>query len=273
MRMPQASTDREATVAVEALLAWFAAEARPWPWRRSRDRWVVLVAEVCLQQTQVMRAAPHIERILERFPTAGALAGAPLSELLELWTGLGYPRRARNLWLAAGIIDSDGWPRDFRDLPGVGDYTAAALACFADEQPVLPLDINTRRVSGRLFPGGVPAVEHDPWQWGQALMELGQRVCRARAWCEQCPVQRVCPSRGTDEVVASPRQQRYEGSLRQRRGDLLRAVTRNGAAPIERDVEAARTLLADGLVGQCGDDVVSLSVERSPGGAANADAG
>jgi A/G-specific adenine glycosylase len=244
----QSTRDRAVS---DALLEWFAAEGRDWPWRRTRDRWVVLVSEVCLQQTQVARAAGHVERILAAYPTACDLAVAPLGELLALWQGLGYPRRARNLWLAAQHIARHGWPDDYTDLPGVGPYTAAALRCFADEQPVVPPDINTRRVQARLFPNGTPQPD-DAWSWGQAIMELGQVHCRARASCDTCPVTTLCPSSGTDEVIASPRQKRYEGSMRQRRGTLLKALTTDGEVAIDIDPEAAATLVADGLASDSG---------------------
>ena len=245
---------------VQELLAWFDRDGRDWPWRRSRDRWVVLVCEVCSQQTQIARAAPFVDRILDRFPTPGDLAAAPLGELLELWQGLGYPRRARNLWLAAQQLAEHGWPDDLRELPGVGPYTDAAIRCFADEQPVVPPDINTRRVLARCFPDGAPTHEELPlladraWAWGSALMELGQTSCRARADCDSCPIEQLCPSTGTADVIASPRQARYEGSMRQRRGRLLRALTTDGAAPWDDDPDAAESLVADGLASRGGRD-------------------
>ncbi len=234
-------------------MTWFAQEGRDWPWRATRDRWKILVSEVCLQQTQVHRAAPYIDRILARFPEPGALACAPLSELLELWQGLGYPRRARNLHHAAQQIDADGWPDRYLDLPGVGPYTDAALRCFADEEAIVPIDINTRRVISRLFPDGaptpdsVPLVAQHAWTWGQAVMELGQRTCTARAQCDSCPLAHLCPSHGTDEVIASAPQKRYAGSMRQRRGDLLRALLADGYVDVSRDSAAAASLIADGL--------------------------
>lgn len=244
--------DADAQLA-HAILDWFDRDGRDWPWRRTRDRWTVLVCEVCSQQTQIARAAPYVERILARFPSAADLAAADLAELLVLWQGLGYPRRARNLHLAARQIAACGWPADLRELPGVGPYTAAAIRCFADEHPVVPPDINTRRVLARCFPAGAPTHESMPalaeraWSWGSALMELGQTSCRARASCDECPVAELCPSAGTEQVIASPRQARYAGSLRQRRGVLLRAVTRAGAARWDDDPEAAESLVQDGL--------------------------
>lgn len=243
-----------------AILDWFDVHGRDWPWRASRDRWTVLVCEVCSQQTQLGRAAPYIERIIMRFPTPSELARADLAELLVLWQGLGYPRRARNLWLAAQRISTDGWPTDLRELPGVGPYTDAAVRCFADEAPIVPPDINTRRVLARCFPQGSPTHETMPllgeraWAWGSAVMELGQTSCRARAACNACPVQQLCPSAGTQEVIASPRQARYAGSMRERRGRLLRAVTSDGCAAWDDDPDAARTLVDDGLARRGGDE-------------------
>ncbi len=241
-----------------AILDWFDVEGRDWPWRSSRDRWTVLVCEVCSQQTQIARAAPYVERILDRFPTPADLAHAELGELLAMWQGLGYPRRARNLWLAAQVIDEHGWPDDLRELPGVGPYTDAAIRCFADEQPVMPPDINTRRVLARCFPGGAPDATGLPllaeraWAWGSAVMELGQTSCRAKASCDACPVMSMCPSAGTDDVIASPRQARYAGSMRQRRGTLLKSITAAGSAAWDDDPEAAASLVADGLASRGG---------------------
>lgn len=255
--MPVPTTDR---ALVEAILAWFDREGRDWPWRRSRDRWVVLVCEVCSQQTQLARAAAYVERILDRYPTPHDLAAAELGELLVLWQGLGYPRRARNLWLAAQQLAVHGWPDDLRTLPGVGLYTEAAIRCFADEQPVVPPDINTRRVLGRCFPDGAPSHADLPvlgeraWTWGSALMELGQTSCRAQARCTECPVESLCPSAGTLEVIASPRQKRYAGSMRQRRGKLLRAITDQGFASWHDDEDAAQSLVDDGLASRGGND-------------------
>lgn len=254
----------------ETLLTWFVREGRDWPWRETRDRWRILVSEVCLQQTQVERAARHIESILAVFPTPKELAHAPLGELLALWQGLGYPRRARNLWLSAQQIDADGWPTNYRELPGVGEYTAAALRCFADEEPIVPPDINTRRVMTRLFldspptPDEYPRLKEHAWSWGQAVMELGQRICRARAQCEECPVLKLCPSAGTADVIASPRQSKFEGSFRQRRGKLLRAITIDGEVCVDQDIEAAQSLVADGLASLSADgNILIAPIERN----------
>ncbi len=252
-----------------AILDWFDVEGRDWPWRASRDRWTVLVCEVCSQQTQIARAAPFVEHILDRFKTPRDLAHAELGELLAMWQGLGYPRRARNLWLAAQELDRNGWPDDLRALPGVGPYTDAAIRCFADEEAVVPPDINTRRVLARCFPDGAPTADGLPllaeraWAWGSAVMELGQTSCRAKAACVACPVAALCPSAGTEHVIASPRQARYAGSMRQRRGTLLRAITATGAAAWDDDPEAAESLVADGLASRGGTEDELLMPPRS----------
>lgn len=237
------------------LVSWFQREGRhDLPWRQTRDRWTVLVSEICLQQTQVDRALPFIVRILNRFPTPEHMARAPLSELLRLWQGLGYPRRARNLHAASQILTDNGWPRDYTQLPGVGPYTADALRCFADEEPVVPADINTRRVGARLFADvSMPSSSDDAWAFGQAVMELGQRHCRARPACPSCPMNDVCPSAGTTRVIASPRQKPYAGSMRERRGSILRRLSDHDAVPRGTDEEAEQTLINDELIIVTGD--------------------
>ncbi|MGB1377360.1 MAG: A/G-specific adenine glycosylase, partial [Miltoncostaeaceae bacterium] len=132
--------------AVRRLVRWFDRHGPDLPWRRTRDRWAVLVSEVMLQATPVARVVPYYEDWMRRWPAPGDLASVTVGEALAAWQGLGYPRRARNLHAAAGVIAAHGWPAPTRyeDLPGVGRYTADALRCFADEQPVLPEDVNVR---------------------------------------------------------------------------------------------------------------------------------
>src|SRR5262249_56691647 len=155
---PAAGRGRCGVTDVEALLAWFAREGADLPWRRTRDRYSVLVAEVMLQSTQVPRVVPYYERWTARWPTPEALAAAPLGEVLAAWHGLGFPRRARNLHAAARAVAAGGWPPDDRlaDLPGVGPYTAAAILCLADGRAVLPVHTNLRRALARRFPGCWP---------------------------------------------------------------------------------------------------------------------
>jgi A/G-specific adenine glycosylase len=185
---------------------------------------------------------------MARWPTVETLAAARLADVLAQWQGLGYPRRARDLHRAARLVASSGWPEDLRELPGIGAYVEAAIRCFALEQPVLPVDVNVRRVLTRRLPGGVD-ISGDPWRAGQALMEFGQRICTARPRCAECPVFNGCLGPAADTVGEAPRRQpRFEGSLRQRRGQLLARVIGQGAVPVRRaEREAADGLVADGL--------------------------
>jgi A/G-specific adenine glycosylase len=251
--------------AVAALIDWFADAGADFPWRRTRDRYAVLVAEVQLQSTQAARVVPYFEAWMARWPSACVLAAAPLSEVLAAWQGLGYPRRARNLHRAARQICASGWPPDDRltDLPGVGPYTAAAIRCFADGAPVLPPDTNVARVLARRFPAGWPGTpEGAGWVVGQAFMDLGREWCTARAprCASGCPVREGCPAADADTVLEMTpprrRQSRYAGSLRQRRGALLRELTSGGRVAVARDAEAAATLVADGLADVVGADLV-----------------
>jgi A/G-specific adenine glycosylase len=185
---------------------------------------------------------------MERWPTVDTLASASLAEVLAQWQGLGYPRRARDLHRSARIVAASGWPDDLTELPGVGPYVAAAIACFALEQPVLPLDVNVRRVLDRRFRGGLD-IAGDPWRAGQAIMEFGQRICTARPRCAICPVHDGCPGSGETRDPRPPRRQApFQGSLRQRRGWLLRQVLAAGAVTVgDGDREVAEGLALDGL--------------------------
>jgi len=239
--------------ALRALVRWWTEHGRELPWRATRDPYAVLVAEVMSHQTQVRRAAAYWERWMERWPTAEALAAASLGEVLAAWTGLGYPRRARDLHRAAGAIVVAGWPPPDRlhELPGVGPYTAAAVRCFAYEEAILPRDANVTRVLTRRFPGGLRS-EGDAWRVGQAVMEFGQRVCAARPACAGCPLRDGCLvalAPGWDPAPRPSRQAPYAGSLRERRGRLLRAAIGDpGTARLQDDEPAARSLLDDGLL-------------------------
>jgi A/G-specific adenine glycosylase len=232
-----------------AVLDWWTVNARRLPWRASRDVYAVWVSEVMAAQTTVSRAAEAWVRWMERWPTVDALAAASLREVLGQWQGLGYPRRARDLHRSAQIVARSGWPEDLRTLPGVGPYIAAAVRCFAREEPVLPVDVNVRRVLRRRFAGDID-ISGDPWRAGQALMEFGQRVCTARPKCGACPVRDGCAGPETGDRGAGParRQKPFEGSVRQRRGRLLRRVLDEGAVRVgEGELEVAASLVADGL--------------------------
>jgi len=244
-------------VVVQRLVDWFQREGADLPWRRTRDRYRVLVAEAQLQATPVARVLPYYERFVERWPTVGDLARAELGEILAEWQGLGYPRRARNLHAAAAVVAASGWPAPERltDLPGVGAYTAAAIRCFADGEDLLPVDTNAARVAARRFPGGWPGAPGIGWEAGQAVMDLGRLWCTARAprCADGCPLREGCPAAeaGTVRELTPVRrpQGRYEGSMRQRRGALLRELAERGWVSESRDPEAAASLVADGLAG------------------------
>jgi A/G-specific adenine glycosylase len=230
----------------ERLLAWYGEHGRSLPWRKTRDPYAILVSEVMLQQTQVERVIPRWLAWLERWPKPDALAGASPADVIRAWQGLGYNRRALNLHRAARAIAEDGWPDDLTELPGVGEYTAAAIRSFAHGEAVLPVDTNVRRVQAR--------TEHEfgP-DCGQALMDLGATVCLARIpRCGVCPLADDCPSRGrTYEPLR--KQSRFEGSFRQRRAELLRLVAEKPRPGGELDPEAVAALARDGLVEQVGD--------------------
>jgi A/G-specific adenine glycosylase len=200
----------------QALLDWYAEHARDLPWRRQRDPYAVWVSEVMLQQTRAETVIPYFTRWMERFPTVMSLASASQDEVLGLWEGLGYYRRAHNLHRAAQILvsDHDGkLPGDvdgLRDLPGIGPYTAAAIAAISFNQDVIAVDGNLRRVISRLIDLTVDprSVEGDSqlrsWALGelpagqsshfnQALMDLGSMVCLPRApKCGVCPLTQSC---------------------------------------------------------------------------------
>jgi A/G-specific adenine glycosylase len=239
----------------DALLEWYGRAARDLPWRRTRDPYAILVSEVMLQQTQVARVVPRYVAWLERWPTPEALAAAPVADVLAAWVGLGYNRRALRLREACAAVADGGWPDDLRTLPGIGPYTAAAVGAFAFGRPELPVDTNVRRVLERT--GFAPAAT--PPELGQALMELGALVCRAReAACGVCPVAASCASAGA--VVVAPRgragdgiaRERFEDSNRWVRGRIVEALAAGTELPegieLERLERAVEGLVRDGLV-------------------------
>ncbi|MFL5946508.1 MAG: A/G-specific adenine glycosylase [Gaiellaceae bacterium] len=224
-----------------ALLAWFESNQRDLPWRRTDDPYAILVSEVMLQQTQVERVVPRYLRWLERWPSAVALAAAPLADVIREWQGLGYNRRAVSLHRAAQHVAAQGWPDDLTGLPGVGPYTAAAIANFALGEPVLPVDTNVRRVQERTGASFGP-------ECAQALFDLGATVCLARVpRCGVCPLAADCPSRGR-RYEPLRKQSRFDGSFRQRRAQALRAVADGPRPLVDLDREAVAALERDGLV-------------------------
>jgi A/G-specific adenine glycosylase len=271
----------------EPLLTWYARAARDLPWRAPEaGPWSVLVSEFMLQQTPVSRVLPAHARWLGRWPSPGALAAEPPSEAIREWGRLGYPRRALRLHETARIITSKhsgnvpSSIEELRALPGVGSYTAAAIASFAFGQRHAVLDTNVRRVLARLTAGSaapasasvsvaetrlaeslLPDVPPIAARWSVAVMELGALVCGAgKPRCGECPLADQCawlaagrPVPGTDRPA-----QRYEGTDRQCRGRVL-AVLRESPRPVPRagfDViwpdqaqlnRALAGLIADGL--------------------------
>ncbi|WP_253943865.1 A/G-specific adenine glycosylase [Nocardioides marmotae] len=244
----------------EPVLRWYDAHARDLPWRRPEaSPWSVMVSELMLQQTPVSRVLPVHEQWLERWPTPADLAAEPTGEAVRMWGRLGYPRRALRLHAAAtAIVERHGGevPRDHAALlalPGVGDYTAAAIASFAFGQRHVVLDTNVRRVLARTV-GGVelpaqhvtkaereaaaellPEDEATAATWAVAVMELGALVCTAaRPRCTECPVASLCAWRaaGHPAYDGPPRKvQTWAGTDRQCRGRLL-AVLRDADGPV-----------------------------------------
>lgn len=202
------------------LMRWYRRVGRDLPWRRTRDPYEVLVSEFMLQQTQVSRVAEYYHRFLQRYPTVQHLARAAPAQVREVWQGLGYYRRAANLHRLARVVVEQNQgriPREteaLRQLPGVGRYTAGAVATFAYEQATPAIDTNVGRVIRRAFHprarGGagekrvwstgarlVPRAGNPAWTFNQAIMELGALVCTARvAKCGECPVRSICRTGG-----------------------------------------------------------------------------
>jgi A/G-specific adenine glycosylase len=224
-----------------ALLAWFSQNGRDLPWRRARDPYHVLVSEVMLQQTQASRVVSRWHAWLQRWPTVAALAAASAGEVIREWQGLGYNRRALSLHRAARVVAERGWPDDLTELPGVGRYTADAVACFALGRPVLPVDVNVQRVQERTG-------ERFDHTCAQALMDLGATVCIARIpRCGDCPLAEACPSRGRS-FEPLRKQGPFEGSFRQRRARTLSLVAERPRPLSTLDADAVRALEKDELV-------------------------
>jgi A/G-specific adenine glycosylase len=245
--------------ATDALLRWYGREGRDLPWRHTRDPYAVLVSEVMLQQTQVARVIPRFEAWLRRWPDASSLAAATPADVLREWVGLGYNRRALRLRDACVVVDRDGWPASaagLRALPGVGPYTAAALASFAFGEQVAAVDVNVARVAARvgtepegLLPVGRAAA------FNHAMMDLGATVCTARRpRCGACPVASWCASAGEVPEPAPRRgaRQRFEDTDRFARGRIVAALAAGAQVPEglgeERTARALAGLERDGLV-------------------------
>lgn len=286
-----------------SLAGWFARTGRDLPWRSPDvDAWAILVSEVMLQQTPVARVLPVWETWMRRWPSPAALAAEPAGEAVRAWGKLGYPRRALRLHECARVLrDAHGGvvPHDVESLltlPGVGDYTARAVACFAYGRRAPVVDVNVRRVVARAIDGrgrpGSPYAPRDhaaveallPADAGEArvfsaaLMELGALVCVARnPRCGECPLRDGCAwvAAGSPEPEGPPpRVQRFAGTDRQVRGRLM-DVLRGTDGPVPRselDVvwgdgaqrdRCLLSLLEDGLVELTGDGLFALAGEAS----------
>jgi A/G-specific adenine glycosylase len=229
----------------DALLDWYAANRRELPWRGTSDPYAILVSEVMLQQTQVARVIPRYEAWLERWPTAASLAAAPVAEVLGEWVGLGYNRRALRLREACAVVAERGWPQDLAELPGVGPYTAAALAAFAFGRDTVALDTNVRRLFRRLGRELAPRPGEGPL-FNQATIELGALVCRARApRCGACPLAHDCSWDG-DPVAERAPVVRFEDTDRWVRGRVVAALAAGEELPVVEPGRLERAL--DGLV-------------------------
>jgi A/G-specific adenine glycosylase len=268
---------------------WFVANQRDLPWRADGyPAWGILVSEIMLQQTPVVRVIPRLEQWLERWPTPAALAASPSGDAVRAWERLGYPRRALNLHAAAvaitrdhgGIVPSD--VDELLALPGIGQYTARAVAAFAFGKRVPVVDTNVRRVLARAIDGQgeagpasttrdlaameaqLPAGDAEARTFNAGAMELGAVICTARSpSCDACPIAQQCAWRvaGYPEYAGAKRavQKKYEGSDRQVRGVILGALrARDGALPPDElehlwpePLQRSRALgglLTDGLV-------------------------
>lgn len=279
----------------ERLIDWFDEAGRDLPWRRDASPWAVMVSELMLQQTPVSRVLPVYQAWVERWPSPAALAKASTGDAVRAWGRLGYPRRALRLHAAAtAIVQQHGGEvptahDELLALPGVGEYTAAAIASFAYGQRQVVLDTNVRRVFARIV-GGVqfPAAsltaaereqarallpDQDAHRWAAATMELGALICTARApRCDACPVADLCRWRqaGYPAYDGPPRRgQSWAGTDRQCRGRLM-AVLRDSPVPVPKiqlDLvwpdamqreRALDGLVADGLVEPLDDEMYRL---------------
>lgn len=272
-----------------ALLRWYKDNGRDLPWRHTRNPYRILVSEIMLQQTQVDRVIPKYRAFLKAFPTVQHLALAPLSGVIRAWVGLGYNRRAVYLHEAAKVVVEKFGGRvpvtipELEALPGVGAYTAGAIACFAGGSREAFLDTNIKRVIGRLFldvqkkrlPNEkdlfvlaehcIPATSDDAYAWHHALMDLGALVCTAaKPKCEKCPLKRVCPFPPFRKTIqkshyAKP-QSVFKNSDRFWRGRILaivgtktvgaslHALVRHNVLPVRRIKKIVRGLCKDGLL-------------------------
>ena len=263
------------------ILDWFDNHKRDLPWRNT-DAWGVMVSEFMLQQTPVVRVLPKWHEWMQKWPEPAALASAKKSDVISAWGRLGYPRRALRLYESAKVIATEHnnivprAPEVLRSLPGVGDYTAAAIAAFAYGDSTLVLDVNIRRFFARVYDGvETPSQSLSQYErslreklipaegakWAAATMEFGALICTARSpLCAQCPVKRSCAWRaaGYPKSEVKSKTQEWHGTDRKCRGTVVQALRENKkmtAKALQKlwDNEdqmnkALKTLLADGLI-------------------------
>ena len=287
--MPSSKPSRRRAGA-KALRAWYAPRRGAYPWRETRDPYAIWVSELMLQQTQASRVVPAYRAFLARFPTVRTLAAASRRDVVRAWDGLGYNRRA--VWLSEGaraIVREHGGrvprdPRVLRTLPGVGPYTAAAVSSMAFGEPLAVVDTNVRRVVARVHLAvdgrAAPSARvwdlaqawldrNDPVTWNQAVMDLGREVCRPRPRCGDCPLAQVCRFRaagatGAKAVRGRGSQPAFEGSSRQVRGAVVRALRSHETLSVRR--LAAETGFGSERVGAAIDGLAADGlVERSGG--------
>jgi A/G-specific adenine glycosylase len=267
-----------------ALRAWYRPRSEGYPWRRDGiGPYAILVSEVMLQQTQAARVAAAFDGFLRRFPTVSSLAAAAPADVLRAWSGLGYHRRAVALHEAARTIvrvhggEVPGDPEALQHLPGVGPYTASAVAAIAFGRPVVAIDVNVRRVASRVVLGReledrddpriaaaarVLLDRRDPASWNQAMMDLGREVCRPTPRCEGCPLEPWCRFRSAGRPGRSApaqKQSPFEGSNRQVRGRIVAVLRERPSAGLsslgaatgfgaDRVGSAVTALVRDGIV-------------------------
>lgn len=244
----------------KALLRWYSAEKRDLPWRRTRDPYAVWLSEVMLQQTRVDTVIPYYERFLAKFPTVFELAEAPLDDVLTLWAGLGYYRRARMLHKAAGEIRARGsFPATAAELltvSGIGPYTAGAVASIAYRESTPLVDGNVHRVLSRIFAVDEPAPSarktcwniataivprEEPGEFNQALMELGAMICTPTSpRCDKCPVAPMCAAKADGLVDTLPRAPKKKTPPIEKRSALLLRSRAGGAVLFARRIQEAR---------------------------------
>jgi A/G-specific adenine glycosylase len=244
------------------ILGWFKIHGRDLPWRQTKDAYAIVVSEIMLQQTQVDRVIPKYHAFVERFPNWGALATASQAEVVKMWHGLGYNRRALGLHrLAKAVVELGSLPSDpeaMRELPGIGPYTSEAVAAFAFRgKKAAPVDTNIERIIKRVFNAyrlnkqeiselARELVPSDSWSWNHALMDFGATVCVARSpKCEICPLKDICaayPCDGSD--IVKTKQPTFKDSDRFYRGQLISFLRQHNI--LRRNLVGSKIGLPDG---------------------------